>query len=72
MLTEEGKELLPQLNSSMHELNKISELEAKLKEVLQIDEVIITSGGGETDMERKELGFQAAKCCKGYCIRAVS
>lgn len=65
VLTEEGKELLPQLNSSMHELNKISELEAKLKEVLQIDEVIITSGGGETDMERKELGFQAAKVLQG-------
>ncbi|KAF1682689.1 MULTISPECIES: sugar-binding domain-containing protein [unclassified Veillonella] len=65
ILTEEGKELLPQLNSSMHELNKISELEAKLKEILDIDEVIITNGGSETDMDRKELGFQAAKALQG-------
>lgn len=64
VLTEEGKELLPQLNSSMHELNKISELEAKIKETLQIDDVIITSGG-ETDIDRKELGFQAAKVLQG-------
>jgi len=61
VLTEEGKRILPELNSSMHELNKISELETKIKQALQIDEVIISGTDSDTPKDRKELGFKAAK-----------
>ena len=61
VLTEAGKNLLPELNSSLQELNKINESEAKLKVALHIDEVIITGGAGESATDRKELGFKAAK-----------
>lgn len=61
ILSKEGEELLPILSASLHELNKISELEQNICNALQLDRVIISSSGQERETILKDLGYRASK-----------
>lgn len=62
-LSQEGQELLEQLEGIMREVMGINILEQRLREMLQIDEVIIVSGNcDESQWVKKEL----AKACAAH------
>ncbi|WP_010532158.1 sugar-binding transcriptional regulator [Lentibacillus jeotgali] len=62
-LTKEGKLVIDQLASSMHDIMGMDVLEKQLKETLQLDNIMIVSGNSdEHDWVKQEMG----KTCVSY------
>lgn len=61
ILSKEGEALLPTLTKSLHELNKISELEETIRKALGLDRVIISAGKQQSETMLKDLGYRASK-----------
>ncbi|WLR50507.1 sugar-binding domain-containing protein [Bacillus tianshenii] len=66
-LTEDGERLLDQLEDIMKEILGLGVLEKKLKDILQLDQVVVVSGDSDKDeLSKVEMGRACVACMKGH------
>lgn len=65
MITDAGRSLLPALSDSLQEMNRIHEVEEKIRRALQLEKVIVAGGDRDADNTR-ELGEKAARVLYEY------
>lgn len=66
-LTADGENLLEQLEELMKEVLGLSVLETKLKDILQLDQVVVVSGDSDKDeLAKIEMGRACVACMKRH------